>query len=231
MASAESQRQMVVPETSATTPCSMAVWRISSTDKREKGTPRVEGSSQAKALISTLTLGGKNRRSAPAREFLQPGQAVLEEALTPLTDHLPPHEEAVGDLVVAQAFGRHEDDPSAHHIPIRQRILRRPLLQDPSFFPAEFNDIRASSGHGTPFPWQEDTMIGSEFTCTYLWRGVLEVSTVPPVLDIHALDLVEYELGLPYCSRTKNLDPLCSNYEREVNVLGTAGMISKDDNR
>ena len=57
IASAESQRQMVVPEIEATMPCSMAVRARSGQCQRASGTPAVEGSSQASALTATTISG------------------------------------------------------------------------------------------------------------------------------------------------------------------------------
>src|SRR3990172_3971632 len=104
MASAESQRQMVVPDISATSPRSRATRRISSTERREKGTPRALGSSQAMAFTSITVSRGENRRSAAAGQLLQTRKPLLEEALTPLADHLSTHEEPYRDLIVAETF-------------------------------------------------------------------------------------------------------------------------------
>src|SRR5205807_4174232 len=62
-----SQRHSVVPLIWATMPCAIASRRNSATDQRANGNPRRAGNSQASALISTITLGGKAGGSpAPA---------------------------------------------------------------------------------------------------------------------------------------------------------------------
>ena len=48
-------------------PCATASRRNSVSDQRAKGRPRRDGNSQASALISTLTAGGKMRRPTAAR--------------------------------------------------------------------------------------------------------------------------------------------------------------------
>src|SRR5271166_259375 len=105
IASAESQRQMVVPEIEATMPCSMAVRARSGQCQRASGTPAVEGSSQASALTATTTSGGKTRGSSSPGLIGQSGQALVVEAFAPLGHHLPRGVQAGGDLVVAQSFG------------------------------------------------------------------------------------------------------------------------------
>src|SRR5712691_1287614 len=54
-----SQRQRVVPLIWATRPWAIASRRNSASDQRASGNPRRDGNSQASALISTITLGGK----------------------------------------------------------------------------------------------------------------------------------------------------------------------------
>ena len=72
IASSDNQRQRVVLPTAATRPRPMASCLRSARLSRDRGRPNWEGSSQASALISTTTSGGKARRSASARGFLQP---------------------------------------------------------------------------------------------------------------------------------------------------------------
>jgi hypothetical protein len=123
MASSDSQRQMVVPDISATMPRVVTSVAMSGTCRRLSGTPRREGSSQAMALTATMTSGGKDRGSAASGAFIQAGQAVLEEAFAPLRDDLPAGVESGGDLVVVQPFGSHEHDLGSHDVSIRQRIF------------------------------------------------------------------------------------------------------------
>lgn len=97
MASSDSQRQMVVPEMSATIPRLTTSAAMSGTCSRDSGTPSREGSSQASALTATTTSGGKAGGPATPGALLQPGDAVLEEALTPLGDDLAAGVQAGGD--------------------------------------------------------------------------------------------------------------------------------------
>jgi len=72
-ASSLSQRHSVVPLICATSPCATASLRSSASDQRANGSPRRDGSSQASALISTLTVGGKTGRAAAARAIFEAG--------------------------------------------------------------------------------------------------------------------------------------------------------------
>jgi hypothetical protein len=119
MASAESQRQMVVPLMVATIPSAMAARASSGQCQRERGTPVLTGSSQASALMAMMTSGGKDRRATSAGLVLEAGEALLEEALAPLGDHLPRRVEPGGDGVVAQPFGGVQHDPRPHHFSVR----------------------------------------------------------------------------------------------------------------
>src|SRR3970282_844067 len=100
---------------------------------RASGSPRVAGSSQAAALISTTSSGGKNPGPSGARAFLQTGQTLVEEALAPHADDFPARVETASDLIVGEAFGGEEDHLRAHNKEIRQRILDRPGRELPRF--------------------------------------------------------------------------------------------------
>ena len=76
MASSDSHRQMVVPEISAAMPRETTSAEMSGTCRRDKGTPRRLGSSQASAFTDTTTSGGKDRRSATSRAFFEAGKAL-----------------------------------------------------------------------------------------------------------------------------------------------------------
>jgi len=80
------------------------------------------------ALISTARLGGKAHRTAPARSLLEAGEALLEEALAPLADHLPPGVEPRRDVVVIETLRREEHQLGSDDLPIRQRIPSAPPL-------------------------------------------------------------------------------------------------------
>ena len=118
-ASSASQRHTVVWPIDATRPRRMASRRISGTLSRERGRPCSWGSSQARALIATSTLGGKAGRTASPRALLEAGEALLEEALAPLADDLSGGVQPGGNLVVAEPFGGVEHDPGANDVPVR----------------------------------------------------------------------------------------------------------------
>src|SRR5579863_4567863 len=122
MASSDSQRQMVVPEMSATMPRAATSVAMSGMCRRDSGTPSRDGNSQARALTATTTSGGKDRGSTAPGALLQAGQALLEEALAPLRHDLAAGVQPQRDLVVVVAIGGHEHDLGPHHISIRQRI-------------------------------------------------------------------------------------------------------------
>jgi hypothetical protein len=87
--------------------------------KRERGSPSVLGSSQARAFTATTTAGGKDARPALAWEFLQAGKTLLEETLTPLAHDLARCIEPACDLIVGQSLRGIEDDLGANHVSIR----------------------------------------------------------------------------------------------------------------
>jgi len=62
--------------------------------------------------------GGKEWRPSTAWQLFQAGEALLEEALSPLTDDLTWGIEAQGDLVVTEAGGSVEDDLGTDDISI-----------------------------------------------------------------------------------------------------------------
>src|SRR5680860_106393 len=119
MASSASHRQMVEPEISATMPLAITSSRMSGTNKRDRGTPSREGSSQASALTSTATCGGKNRRPSPPGAIFQAGEPLFKEALAPLAHHLARQVQARADLLVGPPSGRVQDDLGPHNVSIR----------------------------------------------------------------------------------------------------------------
>src|SRR3970040_1085829 len=88
MASRLSQRHRVAPLISATRPWVTTSCWSSARDHRASGTPRVAGSSQARAFTATTTPGGKPGGPPAAGGLLQPPQAVLAEPLPPFADDL-----------------------------------------------------------------------------------------------------------------------------------------------
>jgi hypothetical protein len=77
------------------------------------------GRSQAIRLTSTMTLGGKAGWTPAARLLVEPREAVLEEAMAPLTDDLSWRIQPGPNLVVAETGGREEHDLGADNITIR----------------------------------------------------------------------------------------------------------------
>src|SRR5258706_16173823 len=115
MASSLSQRHTVLSLMVAASPLRSTSRAMSPQLKRDSGSPRVRGSSQAMALTSTTTSGGKNSGPPRALAFLQSRHAVLEEAPPPLTHHVAPHIQSGGDLVVAESLGGKENHLGTHH--------------------------------------------------------------------------------------------------------------------
>ncbi len=150
MASSDSQRQMVVPEMSATIPWAMTSVAMSGMCRRDRGTPSRAGNSQARALTATTTSGGKDRRSAASGALVQTRQALLEEAFAPLGHDLPASVQAQSDLVVVVSLGGHEDDLGANHISIRQRIATRPRLQLSALIAGQAEHVWAFPRNGIP---------------------------------------------------------------------------------
>ena len=123
MASSGRQRQIVVPLMVATSPDRLA-WAANSIEfQRDSGTPDLEGSSQAKALMATMTSGGKCAGTAPTRPFFQTLQTPLEETLSPLGDDFSSCIQALRNLIVGQALGGQENHLGTLHLEIRQRIF------------------------------------------------------------------------------------------------------------
>ena len=145
-----SQRHMVLSLMVATSPLRSTSRAMSPRLKRDSGSPRFVGSSQAMALTSTTTSGGKNSGPPRALEFLQTRQTSLEEAPTPLTHDVTSDIEPGGDLVVAESFGGKENHLGAHHIKIWQRIFPGPLGENPSFLGTQRDVEWAPPRHPLP---------------------------------------------------------------------------------
>jgi hypothetical protein len=94
-----------------------------------KGKPTVAGNSQASALTSTMSSGGK-ARGRPGRALSsRPANRSLEEALAPLADHLSARTKPRCDLMVGDSGGRHEDHLGPLHFKIRQCAFHGSVLQ------------------------------------------------------------------------------------------------------
>jgi len=68
----------------ATSPDCRAYRATSPTLNRDSGKPSVAGNSQASALISTVSSGGKSPGASWASSFVEARQSILEEALAPI---------------------------------------------------------------------------------------------------------------------------------------------------
>ena len=90
MASSCSQRHTVLLLMQATKPVDWACCATSATLSRDSDKPKVAGSSQASALTSTVSSGGKGPRASRAGPLFEARQSFLEEALAPLANHLAP---------------------------------------------------------------------------------------------------------------------------------------------
>ena len=82
-------------------------------------TPRCAGSSHARALTATTTLGGKAGRAPAARQFLKARQPIPPEAFPPLGDDLARQIETRADDVIGHALGGEQHQLRADDIPIR----------------------------------------------------------------------------------------------------------------
>src|SRR5213594_754082 len=100
-----SQRHSVAPLIWATSPCATTACCSSLSDQRASGNPRCAGSSHARALTATTTLGGKAGRPPAPRLFLEARHSVPPEAFSPLADDLARQIEARGDDVIGHALG------------------------------------------------------------------------------------------------------------------------------
>jgi hypothetical protein len=119
IASADSQRQIVVSEIDAVMPVSTAARARSAQCQRASGVPVAAGSSHASALTATTTSGGKTRWPSAAGKVRQPGDALLVEAFAPLRDDLAWGVQADGDLVVAESLRGVQHDLGSHDLSVR----------------------------------------------------------------------------------------------------------------
>ena len=114
-----SQRQTVVLLMLATNP-DWRTWAArSALLHREMGNPKVAGNSQAKALTSTTTSGGKRPGATRPRVLLQTHQAFFEKALSPETYHLSTGIQTFRDLIITQTLGCQENHLGSLYLKIR----------------------------------------------------------------------------------------------------------------
>src|SRR5262245_23230802 len=137
MASHRNTRHTVAAEIKATTPATIS-WRASSAQlQRDSGTPLVAGSSQARALISACTEGGKDPGPARALPVLQPLQSLLEEPLPPAVNHLRAGIQPRRDLHIGHPLRCHHHNLGSHHPPVRVRVGSGTLLQLPTLISSQ----------------------------------------------------------------------------------------------
>src|SRR5581483_3083537 len=103
IASADNQRQTVLPLMRATKPCATDCRAISVVEKRAKGKSCCAGNSQARALICTTSCGGKSGRTPTACLLDQTRRTLGVIALAPLRDDLAWQRQARGDLAIVVA--------------------------------------------------------------------------------------------------------------------------------
>src|SRR5664280_42215 len=116
-ASSRSQRQTVVVLIASTMSRATATRAISETERRASGSPRSAGRSQARALISTTTRGGKGPRPAASGAIAKARLTLLEVALAPAAHGLADRPESLGDLVVAETISRKDHDLGSTQLP------------------------------------------------------------------------------------------------------------------
>jgi hypothetical protein len=119
IASASSQRQIVVPLMCATTPRLIASRTKSSRLKRDSGRPLVAGSSQAIALICITTSGGKTGRTPGACFIVQACTSLIEKSLTPLADDLSRRRKTLPNLLIRKPVRGQENNLGAEDSIIR----------------------------------------------------------------------------------------------------------------
>src|SRR5439155_12642637 len=120
-ASSRSQRAIVAAD-AAQTPRSITKRCSSAREKRDSGRPCSLGSAQATAFTAAICSGGKTARAARALPVIEPGHALLEEALPPASDHLGRRLQPARDLGIATPFGRVQDHLRPLHLLVRPRV-------------------------------------------------------------------------------------------------------------
>jgi len=99
----------------------MTIQERSAREKRESGSPRVAGSSQASAVTSATCSGRKTTRTARALAILVTGQTLLEEAFPPTADDVARGLQPACDLGIARVVGGVQDHRRHDHV-VRQRV-------------------------------------------------------------------------------------------------------------
>ena len=148
IASSESQRAIVDADASQTAR-SITSRCSSAREKRDSGTPRSRGTSQAIALTCATCCGGKTARATRPRSILKTVNPLAGEATSPPPDDLGRAIEPRRDLDVAQPVGRVERQLGPLHHLVGQRVTRRPTLELGALLGAQDNLGGAASHHLT----------------------------------------------------------------------------------
>jgi len=157
----------------ATRPERCACRATSATLSRDSSKPKVVGRSQASALISIVSSGGKDPGASRAGSFFETRQSLREEALAPLADHLASRVQPHGNLVVVHAVGGHQDHLGSNNLEIRQRISGSSPIQLCGLVHRQLDTKRALPWNAQP-PVEgshHDAMRGrtyQAYTCPYL---------------------------------------------------------------
>jgi hypothetical protein len=122
------------------------IWRASSEQlHRDSGTPVVAGSSQASALTSARTRGGKTLRSTRPCAIGKTVGAFLEETLAPLDHRVQGDCEVLGDGGVLLTVGRPQHDAGSQHHSLFGRPLSDQLLEPVAVLDAQLDHERTST--------------------------------------------------------------------------------------
>src|SRR6516225_9370212 len=103
----------------ATKPWLITSRRISERESRDSGSGKRCGSSQARALTWTTTLGGKLGGSAAPRFGFQARKPREGKSLAPFADNLARSVQTSSDNVVGESFGGEQHDLRSDHVTIR----------------------------------------------------------------------------------------------------------------
>jgi hypothetical protein len=71
------------------------------------------------ALTSTTSSGGKSSGPTRARLFVEPGEALLKEALPPPANDFPTGIQPLGDFVITKALGSEQDHLGTDDLKVR----------------------------------------------------------------------------------------------------------------
>src|SRR4051812_12381341 len=110
-------------------PRSTASRASSAADQRDSGRPVCAGSSHASALTSAISAGGKRPGTPPPGPLIQPPQALLREAPSPLTRRLIGAVQPPRNLAITMTIGGQQHDLGPNHLAMGTRVLRRAPTQ------------------------------------------------------------------------------------------------------